>query len=270
MIQLDGKIAILTGGTQGLGAACARAFAENGAEGIITCGRNAENGTAVANSISEATGCPVHFVTADLANPDDCEAVVSAARENFGRVDVLVNAGATTARGDILTTTPALFDEIFAVNVRGPFFMMQNAIRLMIETGTEGSIVNIGSMSGLSGQSFLTPYAASKGALATLTRNIAYSASRNRIRVNALNIGWMESDQEKALHAAQGHGPDWFAERAAALPFGRLLQPDEVAKAVIFLASDDSGMMTGSVVNFDQTIWGSSDAIPEAPAPLTL
>ena len=269
-MRMQGKVAVVTGGTQGLGAACARAMAAEGAAGLVTCGRNEAKGAAVAEAITAETGVKVVFQRADLSSPQDCAGVFAAADQAFGRCDVLVNAGATTARGDILTTTPELFDEIFAINVKGPFFMMQEAVKLMLREGTEGAIVNIGSMSGLSGQSFLTPYAASKGALATLTRNIAYSASRNRIRVNALNIGWMESDQEKDLHAAQGHGPEWFAERAAALPFGRLLQPDEVAKAVIFLASDDSGMTTGSVVNFDQTIWGSSDAIPEAPAPLSL
>jgi len=148
---------------------------------------------------------------------------------------------------------------MFAINVKGPFFMTQAAVKLMLDTQTKGSIVNIGSMSAHCGQSYLTPYSMSKGAIATMTRNVAASTRYDQIRVNALNIGWMQSDQEKELHAAQGHGEDWFEERAATLPFKRLLQPDEVARAIGFLCSDDSGMMTGEVINFDQTIWGATD-----------
>lgn len=259
MTNLKNNIAIITGGTQGLGKAVAREFASNGAAGLIICGRSAVKGRDVAKSI---TSCPVEFVQADLGSVQDCVRVVEAAKAHFGRVDCLVNAGATTARGGMLDTSPELFDEIMAVNIRGPFFLMQAAIRLMLETKTEGAIVNIGSMSGHVGQSFLTPYAISKGALATLTRNAANSLMRHRIRVNGLNIGWMESDQEKALHAAQGHGDDWFAERATELPFGRLIQPTEIARAVSFLCSDESGLMTGEMINFDQTIWGANEDPP--------
>ncbi len=259
MSNLQGKVAIITGGTQGLGAATAAEFADRGVAGLVLCGRNAENGEKVAASI---TNCPVVFVRADLSVVADCQAVVQAAIDRFERIDCLVNAGATTARGGWLDTTPELFDEIMGVNLRGPFFLMQDTLRFMIRTKTEGAIVNIGSMSGHVGQSFLTPYAISKGALATMTRNAANAVMRHRIRVNGLNIGWMESDEEKRLHAAQGHGPDWFAERAQEQPFGRLIQPEEVAKAIAFLCSDDSGLLTGEMINFDQTIWGANEPPP--------
>ena len=256
MKRFEEKVIVITGGTQGLGAATARIFAAEGAAGIVICGRNQENGEAVAASITET---PVLFVRADLARVEDGQRVLAEADDRFGRVDCLVNAGATTARGGILDTTPELFDEIFAINLRAPFFMIQAAIKLMIRDGIEGAIVNIGSMSAHCGQTFLTPYSTSKGAISTLTRNVAASVMTHRIRVNALNIGWMQSDQEMALHAAQGHDQDWFAERARMLPFGRLIQPDEVARVIAFLCSSESGLMTGEVVNFDQTIWGASD-----------
>lgn len=262
MARLDGKIAIVTGGTQGLGAATARLFAERGAEGIVICGRNQEKGAAVASSIS---GCPVHFVTADLSKVDDCRKVVAEADAKFGRIDCLVNAGATTARGDILDTTPELYDEIMDINLKGPFFLIQETLKVMMREKTEGSIVNIGSTSAHVGQHFLTPYSVSKGALAVLTKNVAAAVMRQKIRVNCLHIGWMESDQEKALHAAQGHGPEWFAERSAEQPFGRLLQPSEVANAIAFLCSDDSGMMTGTAFDFDQSITGAREAYPASP-----
>jgi len=267
--RLDGAVAIVTGGTQGLGAAIARQFAESGAAGIVTCGRNAAQGEAVAAQIAQATGVPVHFVAADLAEVPACRAVVEAADARFGRVDVLVNAAGLTDRGTLLDTTPELFDRMIAVNTRAPFFLMQEAVRRMIRDGIAGRIVNIGSVSAHAGQPFIAPYCLSKGALATLTRNAAFGLLRNRIRVNQLDIGWMASDGEDRIqrdhHGAAG---GWQEAAGAALPFGRLLQPAEVAHAAAFLASAESGMMTGAVIPFDQSVRGGFEAgapVPSAP-----
>ncbi len=136
----------------------------------------------------------------------------------------------------------------------------------MLREGTEGAIVNIGSTSALAGQPFISAYCASKGALATLTRNTAFAVMRNRIRVNQLNIGWMASEGEHRIQT-QYHGApeDWLGEAAAQQPFERLLAPEEVARAVTFLASEDSGMMTGSVINFDQSVWGAYAFGPPTP-----
>ncbi len=267
MNRLDGKTGIVTGGTQGLGAAIALRFAEGGAAGIVICGRSTAKGEAVARRISEATGVDVRFVAADLGEVDDCRAVVAAADAAFGRIDFLVNAAGMTDRGDILDTAPELFDRMFAVNARAPFYLMQETAKVMIRQGTEGSVVNIGSTSALAGQPFIAAYCASKGALATMTRNTAFALMRNRIRVNQLNIGWMASDGEDRIQR-EYHGADesWLETAAAAQPFGRLLAPEEVAKAVAFLVSDNSGMMTGSVVNFDQSVWGGYEAAPPTPS----
>jgi NAD(P)-dependent dehydrogenase (short-subunit alcohol dehydrogenase family) len=267
MNRVDGKIAVVTGGTQGLGAAIVSQLAMAGAAGIVACGRNADKGRAVADRVRTETGVRVEFVAADLASVADCRKVIADADKVFGRVDVLVNAAGLTDRGNLLNTSEELFDRMFAVNVRAPFFLMQETVKRMIRDGIEGSIVNIGSTSERAGQPFIAPYCASKGALATLTRNSGYALMRNRIRVNQLDIGWMASDGEDRIqreyHGAQG---DWLAKAAAALPFGRLLAPAEVARAVAFLASDDSGMMTGSVIHFDQSVWGGYDAGPPTPA----
>lgn len=143
---------------------------------------------------------------------------------------------------------------------------MQEAIKRMVRDGTEGAIVNIGSTSALAGQPFISPYCASKGALATLTRNTAFAAMRNKIRVNQLNIGWMASDGEDRIQREyHGANENWLDDVAAAQPFGRLLAPGEVAKAVAFLSSDDSGMMTGAVINFDQSVWGGYQSSPPTP-----
>jgi len=269
---MDGKITIVTGVAQGLGAAIALEFARSGAAGIVTCGRNAEKGAQVDQDIREQTGVPVAFSQADLSIVDDCRAVVAATDETFGRVDALVNAAAITDRGNILDTSPDLFDAMMAVNIRAPFFLAQESIKLMIRDEIEGSILNIGSASAMTGQPFIAAYCASKGALETFTRNTAFALMRNRIRVNQLNIGWMSSDGEDRIQREyHGAKDDWLAKAAAQQPFGRLVDPDEVARAVTFFSSDDAGLMTGSVIHFDQSVWGGYEAGPPVPsAPLSL
>src|SRR3954451_22566283 len=264
MNRLTGKIAVITGGTQGLGAAIARLFADRGASGIVTCGRSAANGQAKAQEIQKATGTRVVFVTADLGKVEDCRGVIARADAEFGRIDVLVNAAAITDRGTIIDTSPELFDRIFNVNVRAPFFLMQDTIKIMRRDKIEGNIVNICSMSAKAGQPFIAAYCSSKGALATLTENTAYAVLRNRIRVNGLNIGWMASEGEDRIQR-EHHGAslDWLQQAAATQPFGRLVDPAEVARAVAFLSTDESGLMTGSMINYDQSIWGAYDASPQ-------
>jgi len=151
----------------------------------------------VAERIKAETGVRTEFVVADLASVADCRRVIAEADKAFGRVDILVNAAGLTDRGNLLNSSEELFDRMFAVNVRAPFFLMQEAAKLMIRDKIAGSIVNIGSTSSRAGQPFISPYSASKGALATLTRNSGYALMRNRIRVNQLDIGWMASDGER-------------------------------------------------------------------------
>ena len=270
MNRMDGKICVVTGATQGLGAAIARRLADAGAEGLIVTGRNLERGSQVARDISEAHKIAAHFVQADFAKVEDCRKVIAETERLFGRVDVLVNAGASTARGTILDTSPELFDALFATNVRGPYFLMQEAIKLMIKKGIHGAICNIGSISALSGQPFINAYCASKGALTTLTANTAFSVMANRIRVNQLNVGWMASDNERKIQEADGD-MEWEAKAAASLPFGRLVDPAEAARAVNFIVSDDAGLMTGAIINFDQSVWGAvAEGMPVPKGPMSL
>ena len=266
MNHIDGKIAVVTGGTQGLGAAIARVFAQAGAAGVVIVGRDVKKGLAKAVQITGETGVGVEMVTANLGNMKDVRNVMAETDHLFGRVDILVNAAGLTARGNLLNTTPDLFDRMFAINVRAPFFLIQDAVNLMEREGIEGTIVNIGSVSERAGQPFIAPYCASKAALATITRNSGYALMRTRIRVNQLDIGWMNSDHERKLQAEESGDPQFIDKQAGKMPFGRLLDPEEVAKAVLWMASDDSGMMTGSVIQFDQSVWGAYDG--QAPVPV--
>jgi NAD(P)-dependent dehydrogenase (short-subunit alcohol dehydrogenase family) len=252
---LEGRVLVVTGGTQGLGASIARRASRLGAEGIVVCGRNRARGNAVREEL-EAQGCDAVFVEADLAVVEDCMAVIHACAERFGCLDGLVNAAGLSSRGTLDDTTVALWDRLFAINARAPFLLMQHAARLMRRTGRHGSIVNIITMASHGGEPALTGYSASKGALATLTRNAAYQLQPDRIRVNGLNIGWTATEGEHGVQTATGRSPDWLADADAGRPFGRLLRPEDIAPMVTYLLSDAAQLVTGSVIDFDQTVHG--------------
>ncbi len=268
--QFTGKVAVVTGGTQGLGEAIARLFAARGMAGLIISGRDVGRGQAVAEELTKG-GCPTYLVAGDLGQMEVCRAIIAKADEKCGRVDVLVNAAGITDRGTLIDTSPDLFDKMFAVNVRAPFFLMQDAAKIMIREGIQGAMVNILSMSAHGGQPFIIAYCGSKGALATLTRNAAFSLLRNRIRVNGLTIGWMDTPGEERIQKLYHDAPeDWLAKAEADAPFGRLLKPAEVARAVAYLASEESGMMTGSIIDFDQQVLGTNETAAKRSEALAL
>jgi NAD(P)-dependent dehydrogenase (short-subunit alcohol dehydrogenase family) len=255
----DRRFAVITGGTQGLGEATARLLARRGAGGLVISGRNAERGKSVAGEL-DSLGCPTEFVQADLADVDACAAVVHRADDTFGTVHALINCAASADRSTVWSTSPELWDEMIAVNTRAPFFLAQATARIMRRDGIEGSITNVISMAAYGGQPYITAYAISKGALIALTRNLAFSLLPNRIRVNALCPGWMATPGEDATQRRFHGAEDGWLERASSRqPFGRLIDPSEAARALAFLASDESGLMTGAIVDYDQTVRGAGE-----------
>lgn len=250
-------VAVITGGTQGLGLAIARRLAEEGAQGIVICGRSAEKG-AQAEAVVAALGVQCRYVQADIAQPQDCYRVVDAAVESYGRVNVLVNSAAITTRGGLLDTDLALWEEHMAINLRAPFLTMQRAVRYMKEAGEPGSIVNIITMAALCGQSYLLPYSTSKGGLMTLTKNVANAFAKDRIRCNGILTGWMETPGEAEIQKRfHGAGDDWAEQAASRLPMGQLVQPDQLAGLVAYIASPEAGVMTGSLIEYDQFVAGA-------------
>jgi NAD(P)-dependent dehydrogenase (short-subunit alcohol dehydrogenase family) len=258
MRLLADKVVLVSGGSLGLGAGIARAAAREGALVAVT-GRNADRGESVAADL-RTIGAQAQFVRADVADVEQVRACVAEVVAAFGRVDSLVNSAGLTTRGTLLDTTPELFDAHIAVNLRGPFFMMQEVVRDLLSRKATGTIVNVISSSELGGQPYLAPYVAAKAGLAGLTRNAAHAHRWDRIRVNGLDIGWTETEGEDAtqreFHAA---GDDWREQAAKRLPMGKLGQVDEIADFVVFLLSDRSGVVTGSVIDWDQNVFGGLD-----------
>ena len=256
-LNLTGKVILITGATQGVGEGVARAAIEAGCAGLVLTGRNARRGDALAKELSKSV--PAIFVAADLADPVATRRVVAEGSRKFPTIDGLVNAAGLTDRGTIFDTSVELWDLLYAVNVRAPFILTQEIATRLRDQKKPGSIVNVITMSSHGGQPFLTAYSSSKGALATLTKNTAHALRMNRIRVNGLNIGWMDTPGEHAIKAREGQPADWLQIAEKSQPFGRLLKPKDAAVLAVYLLSDASELVTGSVIDVDQNVMGAYD-----------
>ncbi|MDB5472932.1 MAG: family oxidoreductase [Devosia sp.] len=250
--SLAGKAVLITGGFQGLGLEIARHAHANGATRIVLAGRDPSKADKALAAIPNA-----EVVLGELGDPD-VPARLMAQALAAGPLDGLVNAAGVTDRASFLDGSTELFDKIFAVNVRAPYFLMSAMIAHLRERGSPGSIVNIQSMNAHCGAPDLAIYSASKGALATLTRNAANAHLADRIRVNGINMGWAPTDAEQTMQARTlGKGEDWAIKAAATRPLGRLLEPAEVARLAVYLLSDLSGLQTGTSIDLEQAIVGA-------------
>jgi NAD(P)-dependent dehydrogenase (short-subunit alcohol dehydrogenase family) len=258
MTLLRERVVLISGGTQGLGAAIARAAAREGAI-VAIAGRRREPGEALVAELT-GTGTKALFAQADVGDVAQAQACAAATIAEFGRVDSLVNAAGLTTRGTLLDTTPDLFDAHIAVNLKAPFFLMQAVVADLVVRKAPGTIVNIISSSEHGGQPYLAPYVAAKAGLAGLTRNAAHAHRWDKIRINGLNIGWTDTEGEDATQRRfHGAGDDWREKAGASLPMGKLGQVEEIAEFVVFLLSDRSGVVTGSVIDWDQNVVGGMD-----------
>ncbi len=259
------SVIIVNGGTQGLGEAVARKLVADGATGLVVAGRSHRRGEALAAELTEL-GTPTIFVGADMVDADAPGAVVAACDERFGVVHGLVNVAALTTRATLSTETPDHFDTMMTVNAKAPYFLIQAAARVMIREGARGSIVNVGSTAGYGGHPKLTAYAMSKAALAAMTKNLAFGLMRHGIRVNQVNPGWMDTESEHHVQMTEDGAPDnWLELAEAERPMGRLVKPWEVANLIAFCLSDASGLLTGNLIDVDQSVQGAGE--PSAPTP---
>ncbi len=267
-----GGVALITGGSQGLGYAVAQRLVSEGASGLLLVGRDGAKGEAAAESLRTGQ-CRAEFLAADLSHAGVCERVLAVLDGSFGACHSFVNCAAITDRGTVWDTTPELWDAMLAVNVKAPGLLSQGVARIMARESIEGTIVLIGSIAGRGGPPKLLPYATSKGALVAMTRNLAFSLMRHRIRVNLLCPGWMDTPNEDVVQRTFDGATDGWLDRAeAGMPFGRLIKPSEIARTIVHLATSESGMMTGAVVEWDQTVLGAGDSVfpgPELGPPAT-
>jgi len=255
-IQFKNQVVIVTGSTQGSGAETAKLFAHRGAEGITICGRNEEQGLEIKSEI-ESIGSKCIFVKADLNEAEECQNIVKKTDNTFGKINSLINVAGFTERGTILSTTLDNYNRNFNINTRAPFLLMQESIKVMIREKIQGTILNILSMAMYSGMPFLTAYSGSKAALAIITKNVANGVSGHKIRVNALNIGWTDTPGEDTIQRKfHEGGDDWLEKAEAKVPFKRLTKPIDVARAAAYFCSKESGLVTGSVIDYDQTVNG--------------
>ena len=254
--QYKNKVVIVTGSTQGSGAEVAKLFAHRGAEAITICGRNEQQGLEIKSEI-ESIGSKCIFVKADLNEAEECQNIVKKTDSAFGKINSLINVAGFTERGTILSTTLDNYNRNFNINTRAPFLLMQESIKIMIREKIQGTILNVLSMAMYSGMPFLTAYSGSKAALAIITKNVANGVSGHKIRVNALNIGWTDTPGEDTIQRKfHEGGDDWLKKAEAKVPFKRLTKPIDVARAAAYFCSEESGLVTGSIIDYDQTVNG--------------
>lgn len=255
--DLAGRTVLVTGSTQGVGAAIALEAARRGAAAVAVVGRSTANGHAVAAAVTQL-GAEARFFECDLLLLGAPQALFDSVLEWRGGIDALVNSAGVTTRASVVDGTIEQWESIIALDLRAPFFLMQRFIRHRLERGEPGAVVNIGSMNGYCGIPELAIYAAAKGALATLTRNAANAHLSDRVRVNLINMGWSATDAEHEMQSRTlGRGERWAEEAARSQPLGRLLEPEEVARLCVYLLSDYSRPQTGTCVDLEQVVLGA-------------
>jgi len=247
-VRLEGKVAVVTGAAGGIGRGCAEMLAREGARVVIGDVR-APEGEAVAAAIREAGGSAL-FQQADVVEEGECAALVAAAVRAFGRLDALVNNVGWFPRATLEETTTALWGRVLDVNLRGAFYCCKHAVPRLRAVGG-GSIVNIGSINGIQGLPNVVAYAAAKGGLLALTRTLAGAYAADRIRVNYVIPGWVLSEGEIALQTGRGISEDDLRGAGTGLPLGRHQTPEDTAYAVVYLASDESAQVTGTILHVD-------------------
>lgn len=250
------QCALVTGATSGIGEAAALALVEAGVGTIVVTGRSAERAEAVCARLGEL-GASAEVVLADLAEAGAADAVFAALDERGLLADTLINAAGLTTRTSALDVDVAVFDELFAVNVRSPVLLCGHFAKRLRRAGAPGTVVDVLSIAMHGGGPEISVYSMTKAALGVHTRNAAYALQHDGIRVNGLAMGWtLTPGEDTVMRTTHGAPPGWEGEYAGTLPLGRLMRAEEVARAVRYLATEDSAPMTGSIVTLDQAAYG--------------
>ena len=241
------SVVLISGATSGIGRVAAERFVSEGAY-VVFCGL----GTAEAADLVATSHGRAIYVDVDLRDPAGCDAFVDAAIARYGRIDVLVNNAASVLRSTLESTDAAFFDAMMALNVRAPILIMRRALPALRANPAGSVVMNIGSLNAYVGAPNLLAYSTSKGALMTLSRNLAAAHRHEGIRVHVLNVGWTNTDGEDRLQKSLGNGDDWAEKAGATRPIKRLLRPDEIVNAIMFYASAEAAVFSGAVIDLDQ------------------
>lgn len=245
-MRLKGKAIIVTGSTTGIGEAIARRCADEGAH-VLIHGRDEARGKQVAASLGDSA----KLCVADLSDRGAPQRIVDAALEAWGRIDGLVNNAASLKRGNLQETDDELFDTVMGINALTPLQIIRAAVDQLAKS--RGAVLNIGSINAYCGEPKLLAYSMSKGALMTMSRNLANVLGPRGVRVNHLNVGWVLTPNEYQLKIADGLSKDWPEKVAPeTAPSGRLIKPEEIAAAAVYWLSDESRPISGSVVELEQ------------------
>ena len=249
-MRLKDKVILVTGSTTGIGEGMVRLFAREGAR-VVVHGTRREAAEKLAGEIEKQGGQALVIIGPldDVAVP---ARLIAETIAHYGRLDGLVNNAAATTRGNLETTDAAEFDRIIGINVKAPFLLIQAALPHFRRQGG-GRVLNIGSINSYCGERNLFAYAISKGALTTLTRNLADAHGAEGLRVNQLNVGWTLTPNEYAVKIQDGLPADWPTTLPKVYaPSGRLLSPEDVAWAALFFLSDEAPLVNGAVLDFEQ------------------
>ncbi len=249
-MTLENKVVIVTGATAGIGLEIVKESLKLGAYVMIHSSKNSEK---IAKGLVIEFGERVSCVSADLSKYDELQQIVSATVEKFGRVDALVNNAGVFPRNNIENIDEETYEYIMNVNFKAPLFLSKAVVKVFKEQNIKGSIVNVGSINAYCGQDDLLVYSASKGALMTMTRNMADYLGTSSIRINQINVGWTHTDKEHQTQLNEGNGEDWYKNiNRAFAPRGTILAPNEIARHVVFWISDYSIPVSGSIYEVEQ------------------
>lgn len=258
-MQLKDKIAIVTGAAAGIGEAVVRRYLEEGAKVVVV---DVKPQADLEKTYSDVSAGRVLLLQADVTQRDGIEGIVRATVERFGRVDILFNNAAIFDMRPLLEESWEIFDRVFAVNVKGMFFLMQRVARQMVEQGGGGKIINMASQAGRRGEALVSHYCASKAAVISYTQSAALALAPHRINVNGIAPGVIDTPMWKdvdALFARYENRPVGEKKRLVgeAVPLGRMGRPSELSGAAVFLASADAEYITAQTLNVDGGNWMS-------------